>query len=195
MRQKTVKRKTTETSIKVKLRIEGKGRAQINTPIGFLTHLLELFTRHGFFDIQLKARGDMHVDQHHTVEDIGITLGQAFNRALAKKKGIQRAGYFVYPMQDALAIVAVDIGGRAYLKFNAKFRYRSIGELQSDLIEEFFEGFTRGLQANIHIRIPYGKNDHHRAEAMFKAWAKAMAMACSKIRRARGILPSTKGRI
>ncbi|MDI6788992.1 MAG: imidazoleglycerol-phosphate dehydratase HisB [Planctomycetota bacterium] len=203
MRQVFIHRKTSETDITVKLKIEGRGKAEVITPIGFLTHLLELFTRHGFFDIQLKATGDIYVDQHHTVEDIGIVLGQAFNKALGTKKGIQRAGYFVYPMQDALAVVAVDIGGRPYLRFQARFRYRWIGppsstscqtgRLDSALIQEFFEGFTTGLKANIHINMPYGKNDHHKAEAIFKAFAKAMQIACSKTRRAKNIIPSTKG--
>jgi imidazoleglycerol-phosphate dehydratase len=192
MRECTIKRKTPETDITARLKIEGKGKSKISTPNGFLTHLLESFTKHGFFDIQIWASGDIHVDQHHTVEDIGIVLGQAFDKALGKRKGIQRAGYFVYPMQDALAVVAVDIGGRPYVKFNARFRSRLIGELESNLIQEFFEGFANGLRANIHINMPYGKNDHHRAEAIFKAFAKAMQMACSKIERARNIIPSTK---
>lgn len=193
MRQKTIQRKTSETNIFIKLKIEGSGKAKIDTPVGFLTHLLELFTRHGFFDIQLKANGDVYVDQHHLVEDIGIVLGQAFSRVLGNRKGIQRAGYFVYPMQDALAVVAIDIGGRPYLKFNAKFRYRWIGKLDSELIQEFFEGFSRGIMANVHINMPYGENDHHKSEAIFKAFAKAMQMGCSKVKRARNIIPSTKG--
>jgi imidazoleglycerol-phosphate dehydratase len=193
MRQAIVKRKTSETDITLKLKIEGKGKSEINTPIGFLTHLLELFARHGFFDIRLKAAGDIHIDQHHTIEDIGIVLGQAFDKALAKRKGIQRAGYFVYPMQDALAVVAIDIGGRAYVKFDAEFKYKKIGNMDSDLIQEFFEGFANSIKANIHVNMPYGKNDHHKAEAIFKAFAKAMQMACSEIKRAKNIMPSTKG--
>lgn len=195
MKPTIVRRQTNETAVAVRLKIAGQGRYEIATPIGFLNHLLELFARHGLFDLTVDARGDLQVDQHHTVEDIGITLGQAFDRALGDRRGIARAGYFAFPMHDALAVVAVDISGRANLQFRARFRHRRIGELESDLIPEFFAGFVQGLGADIHVLMPYGKNDHHRAESIFKAFARAMQTACCRQPRARGVLPSTKGRL
>ena len=195
MRTSIIKRITKETSISIKLNIDGKGNYDIKTPIGFFTHMLEAFTKHGLFNIALNAKGDLEVDQHHSIEDIGIALGQAFKRALGDKKGINRAGYFIYPMDESLAIAALDLSGRPYLKFNAKFRRRFCGEFDTDLLEDFFYGFSVGLGVNISLKIENGRSDHHKIEALFKAFAKSMKTACSKDKRAMKELPSTKGLI
>lgn len=194
-RKATIFRKTKETDIKIELNIDGKGKTDISTPIPFFNHLLDNFAKHGLFDLKIKAAGDIEIDQHHTVEDIGICLGEAFKKALGDKKGINRAGFFAFPMNDSLSIVAVDISGRAFLNFDAKFKRAKIGDLESDLIEEFFWGFSRALSSTIHIRALYGKNDHHKSESIFKAFGKAMKMACSKEKRMLKELPSTKGLI
>jgi len=195
MRTTAIKRQTNETNISIHLNIDGKGEHDIQIPIGFLTHTLESFAKHGLFDITITANGDLHVDQHHLVEDCGIVLGQAFKQALGDKKGINRAGYFVYPMDEALAVVAVDIGGRPFLQFEADFKRRFCGELDTDLLEDFFQGFAMSLGANVVVRMPYGRSDHHKIEATFKAFAKAMKMACSTDPRAIENIPSTKGMI
>lgn len=175
--------------------IDGKGKLTILVQISFLNHLLDNFCRHGLFDLKIKAKGDLEIDQHHTVEDIGISLGEAFLMALGDKKGINRAGYFVFPLDEALSVVSVDISGRPYLNFDCKFSKEKIGDLESDLIKEFFWGFARGLKATIHIKTLYGENDHHKAESIFKAFGKAMKTACSKEKRILKELPSTKGLI
>lgn len=193
MRTAKIERETKETNISMELNIDGKGSYKIQTPIGFLTHMLESFAKQGLFDLKMKLKGDMDVDQHHTVEDCGIVLGQAFRKTLEDKKGINRAGYFVYPMDEALAVVAVDMGGRPYLQFDAKFKRRFCGELDTDLLEDFFYGFATNLGANVVVRMPYGRSDHHKIEAIFKAFGKAMKMACSLEKRAIKEIPSTKG--
>jgi len=193
MRSDIVERNTKETQISVDLLVDGKGVYDIDTPIGFFTHMLELFTKHGLFNIKMKAAGDLHVDQHHLVEDCGIVLGQAFNNALGDKRGMNRAGYFVYPMDESLAVVAVDIGGRPFLQYEAEFKRRFCGELDTDLLEDFFLGFSSSLRANVVVRMPYGRSDHHKIEAIFKAFAKAMKMACSTDPRAMDDIPTTKG--
>ena len=195
MRTAKILRKTNETEIEVELNIDGSGKYNIKTPIGFLNHMLESFAKHGLFDIKTNAKGDTKVDQHHTVEDIGIVLGQAFKKALGNKKGINRAGYFVYPMDEALAVVAVDIGGRPYLQYDARFKRRFCGNLDTDVLEDFFYGFASNLEANVVVRMPYGRSDHHKIEAIFKAFARAMRMACSIDKRAIKNIPSTKGKI
>ena len=195
MRTTAIKRQTNETNISIHLNIDGKGEHDIQIPIGFFTHTLESFAKHGLFDITITANGDLHVDQHHLVEDCGIVLGQAFKQALGDKKGINRAGYFIYPMDEALAVVAVDIGGRPFLQFEADFKRRFCGELDTDLLEDFFQGFAMSLGANVVVRMPYGRSDHHKIEATFKAFAKAMKMACSTDPRAIENIPSTKGMI
>lgn len=195
MRQAKIERTTNETNISIWLNIDGTGEYNIQTPIGFFTHTLESFTKHGLFDITMTAVGDLHVDQHHLVEDCGIVLGQAFKQALGDKKGINRAGYFVYPMDEALAVVAVDIGGRTFLQFDAEFKRRFCGELDTDLLEDFFQGFAMSLGANVVVRMHYGRSDHHKIEATFKAFAKAMKMACDIDPRAIENIPSTKGMI
>ena len=193
MRTATVERDTKETQIQARLRIEGKGRYNISTGIRFLDHMLELFTKHGGFDLDLAARGDLDVDQHHTVEDVGIVLGQCFSKALGDRKGINRAGYFVMPMDEALAVVAVDLGGRPALAYRDLVRVRDVGDLQTELLEDFFGGFVNHAGANLHARVLYGRSSHHKIEAIFKCFARAMKYACSTDRRLRGQLPSTKG--
>ena len=193
MRAAKVKRKTKETEIAVKIKVDGAGKSRIKTQIGFLSHMIETFGKTSAFDIELKAKGDFKVDQHHTVEDIGLVMGQALKEALGDKRGINRAGFFVYPMDDALAVVAVDIGGRPYCKYDAEFKRRLCGELDLDTLEDFFCGFSVGLGANISVKMPYGRSDHHKAEAIFKAFGKAMKMSCSIDKRMINEIPSTKG--
>ena len=195
MRKSKIERVTNETKISIELTVEGTGKYNIQTPVGFFNHMLESFTKHGLFDISLKADGDLHVDQHHLVEDCGIVLGQTFKNALGDKKGINRAGYFTYPMDEALAVVAIDIGGRPFLQYETNFKRRFCGELDTDLLEDFFSGFAINLGANVVVRMPYGRSDHHKIEAVFKAFAKAMKMACSIDPQAIENIPSTKGKI
>ncbi|MBI3034278.1 imidazoleglycerol-phosphate dehydratase HisB [Candidatus Woesearchaeota archaeon] len=194
MRIAEVDRKTKETQITIRINIDGEGDYSVSTQIGFLDHMLESFSKHGLFDLKIEAEGDLKVDQHHTIEDTGLVLGQAFKEALGKKKGINRTGYFAFPMDDSLSIISVDIGGRPYLQFNAKFRRRFCGELDTDMIEQFFAGFAIGLGCNITINAK-GKDDHHKIESIFKAFGKAMRMACTLDSRAAGKMPSTKGMI
>lgn len=193
IRKTTFQRKTKETNIKIELNIDGTGKGDILTSIPFLDHLLNNFAKHGLFDLKIRAKGDIEIDQHHTVEDIGICLGEAFKEALNDKKGINRAGYYVFPLDEALSVVAVDISGRTFLSFNCKFKKEKIGDLDSDLIKEFFWGFVRHLEATLHIRVLSGENEHHKAESIFKAFGKAMKVACSKEKRILKELPSTKG--
>lgn len=193
MRKATIKRVTRETDISLRLTIEGRGQYKIATGIRFFDHMLELFAHHGAFDLELKARGDLDVDQHHTVEDVGIVLGQAFAQALGNKRGILRAGYFVMPMDETLALAAVDFSGRTAAVIDAKVRTRLVGDLQSELVADFFEGFARGAHANLHARVLYGRSNHHKVEAIFKAFARALRAACWRDRKMLGLLPSTKG--
>ena len=193
MRKTTLHRATTETDIRLVLIIEGRGRYQIATGIRFLDHMLELFARHGAFDLTLHAKGDLDVDQHHTVEDVGIALGEAFRNALGDKRGIMRAGYFLMPMDETLGLAAVDFSGRAAAVVNTKVQTRLVGDLQSELVPDFFEGFARGAQANVHLKILYGRSNHHKIEALFKAFARALRVACSRDKQLARMLPSTKG--
>ena len=193
MRTATIERNTKETQIRARLKIEGRGRYNISTGIRFFDHMLELFTKHGGFDLALEAKGDLDVDQHHTVEDVGIVLGQCFSRALGDRKGINRAGYFVMPMDETLAVVAVDLGGRPALVYRDLVRVRLVGDLQAELVEDFFGGFVHHVGANLHGRVLYGRSSHHKIEAIFKCFARAMKYACSTDRRLRDLLPSTKG--
>jgi len=188
-----LERITTETQIALALNIDGTGIYKVETGIRFLDHMLELFTRHGGFDLALACRGDLDVDQHHTVEDVGIALGEAFDRALGDKKGILRAGYFLMPMDETLGIAAVDMSGRAACVVETKVRVRLVGDLQSELVFDFFEGFARGARANVHLKTMYGRSNHHKIEALFKAFARALRVACSKDQRLAEMLPSTKG--
>lgn len=193
MRTATVERITRETQIRGRLKIEGSGRYRISTGVRFLDHMLELLARHGGFDLTLEAKGDLDVDQHHTVEDTGIVLGQLFDQALGDRRGINRAGYFVMPMDETLAVAAVDLGGRPYLVYRDSVRARTVGDLQAELVEDFFHGFVTHARANVHIRVLYGRSSHHQLEAVFKCFARALAYACSRDRRLRRQLPSTKG--
>ncbi len=193
MRKAAIDRITKETRIKLRLTVEGRGRYQISTGIRFFDHMLELIAHHGGFDLELAATGDLDVDQHHTVEDVGIALGQAFARALGDKKGILRAGYFVMPMDETLGLAAVDFSGRAAAVIDTKVRVRLVGDLQSELVEDFFEGFARGANANVHAKTLYGSSNHHKIEALFKAFARALRAACWRDKRMKSLLPSTKG--
>ena len=193
MRRATIERESKETQIKIKLNIEGTGRSNVASDIGFFNHLLETFIKHGLFDMDAKIKGDIHVDQHHIVEDTGIALGEAFKRALGAKKGIKRAGFFVYPMDESLVMVAVDISGRPYLKIDAKFLNKKVGDFATDSLEDFLQGFATSLGATLHIRVYYGRSDHHKIEAIFKALGKALKEACEKDKRLKNEIPSTKG--
>jgi imidazoleglycerol-phosphate dehydratase len=188
-----VERSTAETLIAIKLKIEGRGQYKISTGIRFFDHMLELFTRHGAFDLELSCKGDLDVDQHHTVEDVGIALGEAFDRALGDKRGILRAGYFLMPMDETLAIAAIDLSGRAAFAVETKVRTRLVGDLQTELVTDFFEGFARGARANVHVKTMYGRSNHHKIEAIFKAFARALRVACSRDKQLGKMLPSTKG--
>lgn len=193
MRTASIERITKETQIKATLKIEGKGRYEVSTGIRFLDHMLELFTKHGGFDLKLQATGDLDVDQHHTVEDCGIVLGQLFSKALADRRGINRAGYFVLPMDETLAVVAVDLGGRPALVYKDLVKVRIVGDLQTELVHDFFDGFVNNCAANLHVKVLYGRSNHHKIEAVYKCFARAMKFACSKDQRLKDELPSTKG--
>jgi len=192
-RKSAVARDTHETRIAIALTIEGKGIYKVSTGIRFFDHMLELFTRHGAFDLELTCKGDLDVDQHHTVEDVGIALGEAFDRALGDKRGILRAGYFLMPMDETLAIAAVDLSGRPAYAVDTKVRVRLVGDLQTELVTDFFEGFARGARANVHVKTMYGRSNHHKIEAIFKAFARALRVACSRDKQLGEMLPSTKG--
>ncbi len=193
VRQAEILRNTTETKIELRLTVEGTGQYKVSTGIRFFDHMLELFTRHGGFDLELTCNGDLDVDQHHTVEDIGIALGEAFDRAVGDKKGINRAGYFLMPMDETLAIAAIDLSGRTAYAVDTKVRTRLVGDLQSELVTDFFEGFARGARANVHVKTMYGRSNHHKIEAIFKAFARALRVACSRDAQLAEMLPSTKG--
>ncbi len=192
MRSAAIRRETRETQIQGRLTIEGRGRYDVSTGIRFLDHMLELFAKHGGFDLTLKAAGDLDVDQHHTVEDAGIVLGQLFAKALGDRRGIHRAGYFVMPMDETLAVAAVDLGGRPALVYRDLVKTRLVGDLQSELVEDFFGGFAAEARANVHVKVLYGRSSHHKLEAVFKSFARALRFACSRDKRLAGQLPSTK---
>ena len=192
-RQAEILRNTTETKIELHLTIEGQGQYRISTGIRFFDHMLELFTRHGGFNLDLTCKGDLDVDQHHTVEDVGIALGEAVARAVGDKRGINRAGYFLMPMDETLAIAAIDLSGRTAYAVDTKVRTRLVGDLQSELVTDFFEGFARGAHANVHVKTMYGRSNHHKIEAIFKAFARALRVACSRDTQLAEQLPSTKG--
>ena len=192
MRRAAIARKTTETRVSVKLRLEGRGRHQVRTGIRFLDHMLELVARHGAFDLDIAADGDLDVDQHHTVEDVGIALGEAVAQAVGARRGINRAGYFVMPMDETLAVAAVDLSGRPCAVIDLRTRTRLVGDLQTELVHDFFEGFAAAARANVHVKVMYGRSSHHQVEAAFKAFARALRFAVAKDRQLRGVLPSTK---
>src|SRR5450432_2918006 len=192
-RKATIHRKTNETDIQLRLNLDGRGKSRISTGIRFFDHMLELVARHGGFDLQIKARGDLDVDQHHTVEDVGIALGEAVLQAVGNKRGILRAGYFVMPMDESLAVAAIDLSGRPFCVVDAKIKAAMVGDLQTELVEDFFQGFAQASRSNVHLRALYGRSSHHQVEAMFKAFARALRFAVSRDKRLRGVLPSTKG--
>jgi imidazoleglycerol-phosphate dehydratase len=192
-RSATIHRKTNETDIQLKLNLDGRGNARIATGIRFFDHMLELVARHGAFDLQVQARGDLDVDQHHTVEDVGITLGEAVQKALGSKRGILRAGYFLMPMDETLVAAAIDLGGRPFCVVNASITVKRVGGFQVELVEDFFQGFAQAARANVHLRSLYGRSSHHQVEAIFKAFARALRFAVARDKRLRQVLPSTKG--
>ena len=192
MRRAVIDRQTAETSIAIRLTLDGKGRHDIRTGIRFLDHMLQLVARHGGFDLKIDASGDLDVDQHHTVEDVGIALGEAVSSALGDRRGINRAGYFVMPMDESLGIAALDLGGRIHAVVDLKLKVQHVGDLQSELVQDFFEGFAQGARANVHMKVLYGRSSHHQVEALFKAFARALRVACARDRRLLKVLPSTK---
>jgi imidazoleglycerol-phosphate dehydratase len=192
-RTANIRRKTSETEIRLKLNLDGRGKAKVSTGIRFFDHMLDLVARHGAFDLAVNARGDLDVDQHHTVEDVGIALGEAVKKALGDKKGILRAGYFLMPMDETLAAAAIDLSGRAHCVVNAKINAARVGDFQSELLEDFFLGFAQAARANVHLRCLYGRSSHHQIEALFKCFARALRFAVSRDKRLRNVLPSTKG--
>ena len=191
-RQATITRETTETQIAMQLALDGSGRYTISTGIRFFDHMLELLARHGAFDLTIQATGDLDVDQHHTVEDVGIALGQAVTQALGSKRGINRAGYFVMPMDETLGVAAVDLSGRVHAVTDLNLAVERVGDLQAELVHDFFDGFAQGARANVHVKVLYGRSSHHQIEALFKAFARALRVACSRDRQLGEMLPSTK---
>lgn len=193
MRKASLRRTTNETDIRLRLNLDGRGKARIGTGIRFFDHMLEQIARHGALDLDLQARGDLDVDQHHTVEDVGIALGEAVKQALGSKRGILRAGYFLMPMDETLAAAAIDLGGRPYCVCTGKISAKRVGDFQTELTEDFFQAFAQAARANVHLRVLYGRSSHHQIEAMFKAFARALRFAASRDQRLRNVLPSTKG--
>ena len=193
MRRGVIHRRTAETRISVAIDLDGNGRFRVRTGIRFLDHMLELVARHGAFNLRLAAAGDLDVDQHHTVEDVGIALGEAVSAALGDRRGINRAGYFVMPMDETLAVAAIDLGGRAHTAVDLAVSVVRVGDLQTELVHDFFEGFARSARANVHVKVLYGRSSHHKIEAVFKAFARALRVACSKDKQLARALPSTKG--
>ena len=192
-RTATIHRKTNETEIKLRLNLDGRGTSKISTGIRFLDHMLDLIARHGAFDLTIDAKGDLDVDQHHTVEDTGIAFGEAVAKAIGDKRGILRAGYFLMPMDETLAAAAIDLSGRPHCVVTGKISAKRVGDFQTELTEDFFQGFAQAARANVHLRVVYGRSSHHQVEALFKAFARSLRFAVSRDRRLRNVLPSTKG--
>jgi imidazoleglycerol-phosphate dehydratase len=195
VRRAVIDRKTSETKIRLALNLDGRGRYEVSTGIRFLDHMLELVSRHGAFDLSIAASGDLDVDQHHTVEDLGIAFGEAVSVALGTRRGINRAGYFVMPMDETLAVAAIDLGGRVHASVDLRLRVKRVGDLEAELVTDFFDGFAQGARANVHVKVLYGRSSHHHIEACFKAFARALRVACAKDKRMARMLPSTKGLI
>jgi imidazoleglycerol-phosphate dehydratase len=193
VRRSVVERTTNETSIVIRLKLDGRGRYKVSTGIRFLDHMMELVARHGALDLDIRADGDLDVDQHHTVEDLGLALGEAVSAALGSRRGINRAGYFVMPMDETLAVAAIDLGGRAHAVVDLRLKVQRVGDLQSELVTDFFEGFAQGARANVHLKVLHGRSSHHQVEALFKAFARALRVACARDKRMARMLPSTKG--
>lgn len=194
-RKSVINRETSETKISVSLNIDGTGKRKISTPVGFLNHMLDLFAKHGLFDFSIKVEGDMHIDEHHTVEDIGIVLGEAFAKGLGDKRGIKRYGFFILPMDEALATVAVDFAGRYSFRFDCLFVREKVGDLSTELVSHFWDAFAQNAKVNLHIKVENGTNEHHQIEGIFKAVARAIRMACEIDPRAKNEIPSTKGKL
>ncbi len=194
-RKAIVERKTNETDIKISLNIDGTGKRGINTPVGFFNHMLDLFAKGGLFDLDIQAKGDTWIDEHHTVEDIGIVLGEAFAKALGEKRGINRYGFFILPMDEALATVAIDFAGRYSFRFECDFKREKVGDLSTELVKHFWDAFAQNAKANLFIKVEYGENEHHKIEAIFKATARAIRMACELDQKAINQIPSTKGQL
>jgi len=192
MRTATLRRSTKETDIRVRVNLDGRGKSRIETGVRFFDHMLEQIARHGALDLDLTARGDLDVDQHHTVEDVGIALGEAVKKALGTKRGILRAGYFLMPMDDCLAAAAIDFSGRAYCACNWKISAPRVGDFQTELMEDFFRAFAQAAAANVHLKLIYGRSSHHQVESIFKAFAKALRFAITRDKQLRRVLPSTK---
>jgi len=193
MRKANLRRTTKETDIRVRVNLDGLGRAHISTGIRFFDHMLEQIAQHGGLDLDLQAKGDLDVDQHHTVEDVGIALGEAVKQALGSKRGILRAGYFLMPMDDCLAAAALDFSGRMYCVCKWKLSAARVGDFQTELLEDFFRAFAQAASANVHLRLVYGRSSHHQVESIFKAFAKALRFAVTRDKQLRKVLPSTKG--
>jgi imidazoleglycerol-phosphate dehydratase len=194
LRRARVDRRTTETQIQLAIDLDGRGKYTVATGVRFLDHMLELVARHGGFDLTVAAKGDLDVDAHHTVEDVGIALGEAVSKALGDKRGINRAGYFLMPMDETLAVAAIDLSGRPFAVVDlAKVRAEHVGDLPVELVQDFFEGFANTVRANVHLKVLYGRSSHHQIEAVFKAFARALRVACARDRRLAKMLPSTKG--
>jgi len=193
LRRARVDRRTSETHVRISLAIDGRGRYDIRTGVRFLDHMLELVARHAGFDLKIRANGDLDVDAHHTVEDVGIALGEAVSQALGNRRGINRAGYFVMPMDETLAVAAIDLSGRPFSVIDLRTRVTRVGDLQTELIPDFFQGFAMAARANAHLKVLYGRSSHHQIEAVFKAFARALRAACATDRRLRRTMPSTKG--
>jgi imidazoleglycerol-phosphate dehydratase len=193
VRRAVIDRRTAETQIRFALNVDGTGTFDNSTGIRFLDHMLDLVARHGGFDLKVKATGDLDVDQHHTVEDVGIAFGEAVAKALGDKRGINRAGYFVMPMDETLAVAAIDLSGRPHTVVDTKVKVRLVGDLQTELVHDFFEGFAMADRANVHVKVMYGRSNHHKIEAVFKAFGRALRVACARDKRLAKMLPSTKG--
>jgi len=193
MRNAEIKRQTGETSINIKLDIDGTGKRKINTGIGFLDHMLDLFAKHGLFDLEINCEGDLNIDSHHTIEDVGIALGTAFDQAIKDKKGIKRYGQKILPMDEVLCLCSIDFSGRAYFVMDAEFNNDKVNDFPTECVDDFFYSVAINAKANIHFKLFTGKNDHHKIEAMFKAFARAMREACEMDPRAINDIPSTKG--
>ncbi len=191
----TIQRTTNETDISIELVIDGSGKGKFDVPVGFFTHMLDLFAKHGLFDLTIKAKGDTFIDEHHTVEDIGIVLGEAFAKALGDKKGINRYGFFILPMDEALATAAIDFAGRYAFTLDCKFSREKVGDLSTELVYDFWDAFAQNAKVNLFIKVENGRNDHHKIEAIFKAVARACRMAVAEDPKMKGEIPSTKGRL
>ncbi len=194
-RRALINRRTNETQISLTLNIDGSGKRITEIPNGFLTHMLDLFTKHGIFDLTIKAQGDSYIDDHHTVEDLGIVLGEAFAKALGDKKGINRYGFFILPMDEALATVAIDFAGRYSFRFECPFVREKVGDLSTELVKHFWDAFAQNAKVNLYIKVENGENEHHKIEAIFKATARAIRLACDIDPRMKGQIPSTKGKL